>query len=116
MENVVLWDTPELHLNASLESRLYNALEQVAPDNQYLIATHSLEFVNSVPTENDFKLKVELSTGQLFQDYFYWAVIIYIMLFMMGFLLLWNPRKRRAVEEPKDEGDKDAAHGAVVRQ
>lgn len=88
-------------------------------------ATHSQEMTvtisvkaasDSVPTENNFKLRVELTSSQLFLDYMYWGVIIIIMLIMMAGLLLWNPRKRRAVEEPKDEGDTDAAHGAVVRQ
>lgn len=57
LENVVLWDTPELHLNAALECRLFDALQQIAPSNQYWIATHSLEFINSVPLENLFVLR-----------------------------------------------------------
>lgn len=52
LENVVLWDTPELHLNAALEARLYSAVRELAPRNQYWIATHSLEFINQVPLES----------------------------------------------------------------
>lgn len=57
LENVVLWDTPEAHLNASLESRLFDSLARVAPRNQYWIATHSLEFIDSVPIEYVFAIK-----------------------------------------------------------
>ena len=49
--NVVLWDTPESHLNAALEARLYEAVRRVAPSNQYWLATHSLELIESVPLE-----------------------------------------------------------------
>ncbi len=57
LENTVLWDTPELHLNAALESRLFDAIRKIAPENQYWIATHSLEFINSVPLENVFVIR-----------------------------------------------------------
>ncbi|MDZ4819556.1 MAG: AAA family ATPase [Planctomycetota bacterium] len=57
LSNVVLWDTPESHLNAALESRLYDAIRQIAPSNQCWIATHSLELINAVPLENVFVLK-----------------------------------------------------------
>ncbi|HEX4142964.1 MAG TPA: AAA family ATPase [Pirellulales bacterium] len=57
LSNVVLWDTPELHLNAALESRLFDAIRSIAPNNQYWIATHSLEFINAVPLESVFVLR-----------------------------------------------------------
>jgi predicted ATPase len=57
LSNVVLWDTPELHLNAALESRLFDAIRRVAPNNQYWIATHSLELINSVPLESVFVIR-----------------------------------------------------------
>jgi len=57
LANVVLWDTPELHLNAALEARLYDALQSVAPRNQYWIATHSLEFINTVPLDQIFVIR-----------------------------------------------------------
>lgn len=55
--NIVLWDTPELHLNAALESRLLPALGQVAPQNQYWIATHSLELIGSTPLDNLYVIR-----------------------------------------------------------
>lgn len=55
--NVVLWDTPELHLNAAIESRLFDAIRRVAPNNQYWIATHSLEFINAAPLDSVFVLR-----------------------------------------------------------
>jgi uncharacterized protein YlzI (FlbEa/FlbD family) len=57
LSNVVLWDTPELHLNAALESRLFDAIRRVAPKNQYWIATHSLEFINAAPLDSVFVLR-----------------------------------------------------------
>ncbi len=57
LSNVILWDTPESHLNAALESRLYDAIRQVAPNNQCWIATHSLELINAVPLDSVFVLK-----------------------------------------------------------
>lgn len=57
LSNIVLWDTPELHLNAALESRLFHAIRSIAPNNQYWIATHSLELINAVPLESVFILR-----------------------------------------------------------
>lgn len=57
LQNTILWDTPELHLNAALEGRLYQALTRIAPGNQYWIATHSVELINSVPLENVFVIR-----------------------------------------------------------
>jgi predicted ATPase len=71
LSNVVLWDTPELHLNAALESRLFDAIRRIAPNNQYWIATHSLELINAVPLESVFVIRqsgnaatVERATGE----------------------------------------------------
>ena len=57
LHNVVLWDTPESHLNAALESRLYEAIRRIAPNNQTWIATHSLELIDSVPLEEIFVIR-----------------------------------------------------------
>jgi predicted ATPase len=57
LENIVLWDTPELHLNAALESRLYDAIQRIGPNNQMWIASHSLEFINAVPLSNLFVIR-----------------------------------------------------------
>lgn len=59
LADVVLWDTPESHLNAALESRLYEGIQRVAPANQYWIATHSIEIIDSVPSESLYVLKQE---------------------------------------------------------
>ena len=48
LENIVLWDTPEAHLNASLEGRLLDAIRLVGPNNQYWLASHSLDIIDSV--------------------------------------------------------------------
>jgi predicted ATPase len=71
LDNIVLWDTPELHLNAALESRLYESFRKIAPRNQYWVATHSLEFINSVPLDCIFVIRqqgtcatVERATGE----------------------------------------------------
>lgn len=57
LESTVLWDTPELHLNGGLQSRLIPLIQQLAPRNQYWIATHSMELVGSVPDNNLFLLR-----------------------------------------------------------
>jgi predicted ATPase len=57
LPNVVLWDTPESNLNSRLEARLYEALRRVAPLNQYFIASHGLELIESVPPTSIFVLK-----------------------------------------------------------
>lgn len=71
LKNVVLWDTPELHLNAALESRLFDAIRTIAPNNQSWIATHSLELISAVPLECVFVIRqngnaatVERATGE----------------------------------------------------
>ena len=38
-----------------------------------------------------------------------------VMLVLMAGLLIYNPRKKRAVGEPEGDKEKDAAHGTVVR-
>ena len=45
---VVLIDEPELHLNAQWHRSFVNKLISLAPHNQYIIATHSVDFMDSV--------------------------------------------------------------------
>ena len=45
---VVLIDEPELHLNAQWHRKLVNNLIDIAPHNQYIIATHSEDVMDSV--------------------------------------------------------------------
>ena len=59
LQNVVLWDTPESHLNAALEGRLLQAIRTLAPHNQYWIATHSLELIHAAPLESIFSIQLE---------------------------------------------------------
>ncbi len=65
LPNIAIWDTPELHLNAALESRLYGALQMIAPDNQYWLATHSLEFIDSVPLDTIHVIQQNGNTATL---------------------------------------------------
>jgi len=67
LENIILWDTPEAHLNAALESRLYDALQKIAPRNQFWIATHSLEFISSVPLDNLFTIRWDNAGASIFR-------------------------------------------------
>ncbi|MCK4970857.1 MAG: hypothetical protein KAS77_10025, partial [Thermoplasmata archaeon] len=94
----------------------FRAKDSAAP-NQVNIVTISTKMVGDpTPNENEFNLVVKLSSSELIMKYLQWAVIIIAMLAVMIALLLWNPRKRRVVEVPADSGEKDAAHGTVVRQ
>ena len=45
---VVLIDEPELHLNAQWHRSFVNKLFELAPRNQYIIATHSVDVMDSV--------------------------------------------------------------------
>ena len=54
---VVLIDEPELHLNAQWHRRFMNSLLDLAPHNQYIVATHSVEVMDSV--EEDRRLLLE---------------------------------------------------------
>ncbi|QTA79278.1 AAA ATPase-like domain-containing protein [Desulfonema limicola] len=46
--SVVFIDEPELHLNAQWHRSFVNRLIKLAPDNQYIIATHSEDVMDSV--------------------------------------------------------------------
>ncbi len=45
---VVLIDEPELHLNAKWHRTFINTLLEISPNNQYIIATHSEDIMDSV--------------------------------------------------------------------
>lgn len=49
--SVVLIDEPELHLNAEWQRIFVSKLAELAPKNQYILATHSEEIFASVPKE-----------------------------------------------------------------
>ena len=46
--SVVFIDEPELHLNAQWHRSLVNRLMKLAPNNQYIMATHSEDIMDSV--------------------------------------------------------------------
>lgn len=48
---VVLIDEPELHLNAQWHRSFINCLVKLAPQNQYIMATHSEDIMDSVDEE-----------------------------------------------------------------
>jgi predicted ATP-dependent endonuclease of OLD family len=50
--SVVLIDEPEMHLNAEWHRTFIKNLLELAPENQYIISTHSEEVMDSVATEN----------------------------------------------------------------
>lgn len=54
---IVLIDEPELHLNAEWHRSFFNKLEELAPHNQYIIATHSEAIFSSVSKEQCILLK-----------------------------------------------------------
>jgi hypothetical protein len=60
--SVILFDEPDLHLNAALERKLISRLNKiVAAGNQMWIATHSLEIIGTVPLENLYKMYRDLA-------------------------------------------------------
>jgi len=54
---LVLIDEPELHLNAEWHRRFIHNLHALAPDNQYLIATHSEDIFASVEADRRLLLR-----------------------------------------------------------
>lgn len=50
--SVVLIDEPELHLNVQWHSGFVDKLLEIAPDNQYIMATHAEAIMDSVRSEN----------------------------------------------------------------
>lgn len=55
--NVVLIDEPELHLNAEWHVGLLRRLHETAPQNQYIVATHSADVFGAVDPERRILLK-----------------------------------------------------------
>lgn len=62
--SVILFDEPDLHLNAALERKIIGRLNNiVAAGNQVWVATHSLEIIGTVPLENLYKMYTYLPEG-----------------------------------------------------
>ena len=55
--SVVLIDEPELHLNVQWHRSFVNSLFNLAPHNQYIVAPHSVDVMDSV--EQDRRLLLE---------------------------------------------------------
>jgi len=53
---VVLIDEPELHLNAQWHSSFVKKITEIAPKNQYILATHAEAVMASVRDENQLIL------------------------------------------------------------
>jgi predicted ATP-dependent endonuclease of OLD family len=58
---VVLIDEPELHMNPEWQLDFVQQLNKIAPDNQYIIATHSEDIFASV--DEDYRFLLQDSTG-----------------------------------------------------
>lgn len=54
---VVLIDEPELHLNPEWQRLFVHQLQELAPQNQYILATHAEEIFASVPEERRLILR-----------------------------------------------------------
>jgi uncharacterized membrane protein len=93
----------------------FQAEESAAPNQVIRVTVSTKTRVDPTPTENEFDLEVKLSNSEMLMQFMQWGLIIIAMLVVMIVLLVWNPRKRRATEEPSDSKEKDAAHGTVVR-
>ena len=60
--SVILFDEPDLHLNAALERKLIGRLNKIVDaGNQIWIATHSLEIIGTVPLENLYRMYKDLT-------------------------------------------------------
>jgi len=57
--DIVLWDTPEAHLNPSVHALLLDSLRRIAPKNQWWIATHSQSLIGSVADESLYYLELK---------------------------------------------------------
>ena len=62
--SVVFIDEPELHLNAQWHRRFVRNLTSLAPRNQYIIATHSEDVMDSVSEDRRALLSSDQGTGR----------------------------------------------------
>ncbi|MCW4025320.1 MAG: AAA family ATPase [Candidatus Bathyarchaeota archaeon] len=62
--SIILFDEPDVHLNAALERKVLHYLKKMAEEgNQIWATTHSLEIIGSIPLENLYKLNVDDESG-----------------------------------------------------
>lgn len=57
LPSIILYDEPERHLNAGLETRIIPALDKLQTRNQIWIASHGIELIGSVPMTDIVALK-----------------------------------------------------------
>jgi len=57
-KSILLYDEPDLHLNAALQRRLLSQLKAVGTDNQIWITTHSTDIVSSASYDEIFRMKL----------------------------------------------------------
>lgn len=63
--SIILFDEPELHLNASLERKVINNLRKIVnAGNQIWVGTHSFEIIGTVPLENLYQLYRDISPNK----------------------------------------------------
>ncbi len=55
-DSVLLYDEPELHLNAAIERKVVPELSKLGRGNQIWVATHSVQIIDSTPLESLFVL------------------------------------------------------------
>lgn len=60
---IVLIDEPELHLNHEWHRDFVRQLHNLAPDNQYILATHSEDIFASVPEDRRVLLEISKDQG-----------------------------------------------------
>jgi hypothetical protein len=65
LPSVVLYDEPERHLNAGLETRIIPALDRLQTKNQLWMATHGIELIGSVPMQDIVALKKQPGSIQV---------------------------------------------------
>lgn len=63
--SVILFDEPELHLNAALERKVVGRLKRIVDaGNQVWVSTHSLEIIGTLPLENLYRMYVYPPEGK----------------------------------------------------
>lgn len=63
--SVILFDEPDLHLNAALERKVIRNIKKIVDaGNQIWINTHSLEIIGTVPLENLYKMYIVFPEGK----------------------------------------------------
>lgn len=55
--SIIMVDEPDLHLHAKWQISFINALQKSGKDNQFIVATHSIELLSSLPSYKIFYLE-----------------------------------------------------------